>query len=1840
MSNNQVNPELLSTTTTESNSMLPPIDSSNLLDENDIPSTQNSTIDPYRRSSMIPTTHLPQLNPQPLKKLRNPYYVKTPIDVIPESDEFSSDQYKLSIKSNSTESIKPQSNLENEEEEEAFDQFILTHFSPFSSEENVVLWLNETEAKFNRFKFSRKQRFIAIPLLITGSVRLKYIKSRDEIKSFDDFYAYLLNQYEKNVVFTEQPRSTAYSSSSFPASSTYIEPSSEAPKSQSDSTFNRSHFSPHPPILRSTALGDLSDENKSNPTTQSYSDFERASSLSSLNNTTNDLRKAILESFVKTPKIFQGSKEDVNKWIEDVDHLFNLAHIPDVNKLDLISYALKGDALQWYKNTKQSLITWGIFVQEIKKAFTSSYQQELSFKKLESYCQGPHQSVRNYYNETLKLCTEADPTMTESTKLKHLLSKAKPTIQFEVRRKKPSTPSEFLDYAREVEELFQLSNLNLDNYSSLSSHQLSPRQPVSDGQSLSLESNSPAVTSSSSNSCSQSSTSKVNLSSHIQSSSSPNYQKPHPQHYVPRQTESTPYSQRPSIPPSSYSNFNRNNTRYYPNKSGSNYPTTNMRTASHIAPLMNLNTIPYPPTTSCHNRQSTLVWPKTNKSSLIFLRTFVNGQAMKLLIDTGTSTTFISKESLSRIQPSLSLLPKKSSFVLADGLAPFTTIGIVKLSILFADQITPIQAHVVSNLCSDLIIGMDYINRYSLNINITDQSLSINIKGKTFIMSIDRESSSPLIELLLPDHVKISRYSAIPITIPISSKDCSFIPHSDFQLNKSLIATMDLFQIHPRSTVLQLFNPYSSSHFIRKGTCLGYLIKPASTHDILPVICAIPSFGDATIFNGEMSESPNEVDLPLSLPNSSHSPTLLPLHLQKLTTHLNCHSQREQLSSLLSHFANIFDTSKHNISSTSISHVIRTIPHSPPASKPYPIPDKEEALYNIIQEFLDAKLISESNSPYAAPAILVKKSDGSNRLVVDYKKLNLITIKDSSPLPNMEEVLRKLGHGYQYFSKLDLKSGFYQIPIQEQDKPKTAFVTPFGLYHFNVLPMGLRNSPPTFQKVMTDALKSCRTFTLVYLDDIVVFSSSFDEHLIHLEQVFIALQAKTIVLNPPKCTLVTTQIDYLGHTVSSTFVKPNNEKIQAILDIPEPKTLAQANKFLGALSWYRKFLPNFATVAAPIHAITNLPKSLRHKFKWSSIHSESFHQLRHLLTSTPLFLHFPVNEHPLILTTDASNVGLGGVLQQQINGEIHNLCYHSQLLSSCQRKYSTIEKEALAILKCFDRMRPYLLGRNIILMTDHCPLCNIMKKTVHNNRVDRISTLIQEFNIIQVLHIKGRENCLPDFLSRYPHENNDELLDIDYGLASKSSSSSNHKPPPPSDPIPIAAMTLRPRPVSQQSHTPFNQVESESSESHSSQSSPPSSFIDRTFNYFDRSRIQTEQSIDPHIQQIITHLKNNPLHSSFTLKNKILYKLLSPFNRSKTKAAVIYLPSTLVPSLLQAMHDDPLMGSHFSTDRMLQKIRLHFWWPNMRSSIDEYVRSCLLCKQYNINRRKPHGHLSPIPPPPGPFQVLGIDFCGPFQSTPHGNKYVLVITDYYTRYVVAIPLPNCTADTTALTLFNDFFCKFGIPNTILSDQGSHFSNHLMRNLQQLIGYHHIYSSTYHPQSNGLTERFNATFVPQIAKLQNVNHNNWDEFLPAVTFAYNTGIHRTTQYSPYELLFGRRARLPIQTHPSTFSFPHPNDYFAHLTKCLKIYSKYATENILHQQSQSKLRYDVNRCDSPLSIGAKVLVKIHGLQGKLNPKFSSTTHTVIHSKHPTYVVRNDHTAVESTIHISNLRPLLIR
>ncbi|CAF1169558.1 unnamed protein product [Didymodactylos carnosus] len=546
------------------------------------------------------------------------------------------------------------------------------------------------------------------------------------------------------------------------------------------------------------------------------------------------------------------------------------------------------------------------------------------------------------------------------------------------------------------------------------------------------------------------------------------------------------------------------------------------------------------------------------------------------------------------------------------------------------------------HLCTSCLLGVDYINKYKLKIDAGSQIVTITNGKNETTTNIIRNSDSIRFAVRLINSVVIPSYEnqSVPVFTDISKASAIFYPSFTLKQRSPIVLCNNILKIERYHTSILIQNPSSFPQYLPKGLIAGVVRLPTSSTSS----CA------STV----------------EISNVSDKSTAW-INIDNLLNHLNDDSQNDKLNEFFLRYEKSFDTSKPTVANTSISHAINTIDHPPPCSKPYPLShNKKEALYNIISSLIDSGHLRESHSPYSAPAILIDKKDKSYRLVVDYKKLNTITIKDEFPLPNMEETLQEVGGGYCYFSKLDLKSGFWQLPIDEKDRHKTAFKTPFGLYEWNVLAQGLKNSPPTFQRVLSKTLESCRKFCLVYLDDIIIFSKSFDEHVQHLDQVLSRLHQANFQLNPSKCAIAKTEIDYLGHRVNQYGISPLPEKISAILLLKEPKTLRVANCFIGALSWYRKFIPRFAATAAPTHVVTNLSKNMQHNFQWTTAQSTAFHVLKKLLTEAPLFLHFPVDKHPVILSTDAAKNGISGVLQQEINSQMYNLYYHSQLINQTQ----------------------------------------------------------------------------------------------------------------------------------------------------------------------------------------------------------------------------------------------------------------------------------------------------------------------------------------------------------------------------------------------------------------------------------------------------------------------------------------------------------------------------------------------------------------------------------------------
>ncbi|XP_041467568.1 uncharacterized protein LOC121417899 [Lytechinus variegatus] len=426
---------------------------------------------------------------------------------------------------------------------------------------------------------------------------------------------------------------------------------------------------------------------------------------------------------------------------------------------------------------------------------------------------------------------------------------------------------------------------------------------------------------------------------------------------------------------------------------------------------------------------------------------------------------------------------------------------------------------------------------------------------------------------------------------------------------------------------------------------------------------------------------------------------------------------------------------------------VKLTSNDPVVSKPYPLPQStREAVKSEITDMLRLGVIEKSESRFASPIVLVKKKDGTNRFCVDYRKLNAVTVFDPEPVPNADDLLSNLAKGC-YFSKLDLSKGYWQIPMAAEDKEKTAFVTSEGLFHFTVLPFGMVNAPATFSRLMRRVLSGLDG-VVNYIDDILVYSETWEGHVRALVQVFTRLAEAGLTAKPSKCQIGFQSLDFLGHVVGEGTLRPDPAKLDQILHATPPTTKKEVRAFLGLAGYYRKFIPNFATIAAPLTDLTK--KNGPNKVEWGPIEERAFQTLKSRLTSSPI-LHLPNQDEPYILATDASDVGIGAVLMQRVGEEKFPIAYASRKLSDTERRYAVIERECLAIAWAVKKFNVYLYGTEFELEVDHRPLMYLAQAKLQNSRILRWALALQSYRY-HVTAVRGIDNVGADFLSRCPEQ--------------------------------------------------------------------------------------------------------------------------------------------------------------------------------------------------------------------------------------------------------------------------------------------------------------------------------------------------------------------------------------------------------------------------------------------------------------------------------------------------------
>ncbi len=615
--------------------------------------------------------------------------------------------------------------------------------------------------------------------------------------------------------------------------------------------------------------------------------------------------------------------------------------------------------------------------------------------------------------------------------------------------------------------------------------------------------------------------------------------------------------------------------------------------------------------------------------------------------------------------------------------------------------------------------------------------------GRTFI-PYAKQIDILTLDLKLTNLITIPPREAYTVKakLELSSADTVYF-HRDTntQQDKSIVISPSLLHVQNYATYLKIYNPTQYTQTLSMNTLLGHVSHTPShieSFDALASSCSSSSLqANPYVINSINTQA------------ATFTPSQI---IDKLLNHLTDSQAKQDLFLILQQHVSLFDCSTITQANTSVKHTINTGDHPPISCRPYPktIQQRRE-IQAEIQKMLKNNQIRPSNSPWSSPVIIHKKKDGGIRFLVDYRKLNSVTKKDSFPQPTTEELLQRLS-GHRYYSKFDLKSGYFQLPIHEHDKEKSAFITQDGLWEFNVLPQGVTNGPPTFQRTMHNLIGNGRwDYVMVYLDDILIFSRTFAEHKKHLHEILSLLAKAKFQVNPDKCTIAVHEINFLSHTINEHGIKSNGEKIKAIIDLPPPKTLKEANEFLGKINWYRKFIPKFAQIAAPLYKVTNKTRKTRHEFSWGLEQQHSFNKFKQVLTMYPLFLEYPDLSTPFTLTTDASEFGIGGILRQDTPNSTKINYFKSRILTDTERRYDTFEREALAIYWCINELRSYIGDSQFIVETDHEPLKNFHLKQINNKRVMNWLFKLQDIipQIITVKYRPGANNAAADYISRH-----------------------------------------------------------------------------------------------------------------------------------------------------------------------------------------------------------------------------------------------------------------------------------------------------------------------------------------------------------------------------------------------------------------------------------------------------------------------------------------------------------
>ena len=1037
----------------------------------------------------------------------------------------------------------------------------------------------------------------------------------------------------------------------------------------------------------------------------------------------------------------------------------------------------------------------------------------------------------------------------------------------------------------------------------------------------------------------------------------------------------------------------------------------------------------------------------------------INKVEVQAIIDSGASVSIIQEDSL---PPSAIINTHGFAGLLCDVSSSLNVKGTTNLNLELEQGVVVNHNFIIlSNqhrLPTNIIIGADILSRVSAIVNFDSKKISGCYKNRKFTKHLFSGIKAPPIEercYLI--HSKETCNNIIPPNSEIFYKAFTKAPNGQYGISKSTLVdgcfvAESLVEVKDNIVYVKILNIKD---------------KPV----ILPnnsIISQLYVFSDDCLLSLDVKN--DNVLAPITM---DHVPSLK----DKVGN--------VEILKILNKYRNCISVSGEKLGKTNLVQATINTGNSPPIyTKQFPLPHKQRSMVkNLCDEMLDQGIIEKSISPWNSPMFLVKKSNGQFRPVVDFRKINAVTIPDPYPLPRINEILQNL-HGSSIFSTLDLNSGYFQVELAKEDQKKTAFTTDRGRFEFKRAPYGLRSMPNIFSRLMEIAMADLLgSHVWVYIDDLIVHSKDIESHVAKLDAVFNRLSEANLTVKLQKCNFLEKKLKYLGNEISEHGISIHSDHFLPIQVYKPPTSRKEVQKFLGLISYFRGFIPKFAEICEPITTLLKLDK----KFAWNDEAQTAFERIKQEILSAGKLI-YPDFSEPFFIQTDASNFTIGGALCQVRNGIILPICFVSRGLSKTEKNYSTTKRELLAIAFSLKKFRSLILGYHTTIFTDHKPLVNLIKTSSPEGTMGRWILQAQEYDL-DIRYLPGHLNILGDSLSRIK-QCADSSIEVD------SENDLNDF---------IALVGRKP-----------------------------------TFNW-SLDELKRKQLSDNQFGPIIKCLmgKEKSIKKSVKLDeyvyiNKTLYKKIFRVRSGVEHTQMcICVPTSMAQTIITNVHRS-IGSGHRGFQKTLEKVKQNFFINNLIKQVNISISQCDECKQF---KGLPHkkAMIEKYPLPSKPFQKISVDILGPLKTTSSNNKYILGLTDFLTRYLVIYPLPDRSAIQVANAL-KKFIATYDTPEVLISDNAKEFVGTTFKKVCEAAGINKCEVVPYHPAANGLQERRNLD-ITRILKVfcgseyyyndsnaylnsdsQIIQENEWDFFLPEVQAAINSSVNKSLGDTPYFALF--------------------------------------------------------------------------------------------------------------------------